>query len=55
MARGNLLDLLTELEQDLKIGYVAEHIIAIAVARNSLLHDLFALAEREVHEASSCM
>lgn len=56
LAKGNLLDLLNDMEQDLKIGpgFVAEHIMAVAVARNVLMHDLFQLAEREVLDASTC-
>ena len=43
------------MEQDLKIGFAAEHIMAIAVSRNVLMKDLFELAEREVLDASTCM
>ncbi|KAL5534237.1 hypothetical protein ACEPAG_699 [Sanghuangporus baumii] len=48
MSDRNILDLLHDLEQDLKVEHVAEHILAIAVARNVLMPDLFDLAEREV-------
>lgn len=48
MSRGNILDLLEELEQQLKLKRVAEHVLAVAVARNVLMRDLFELAEREV-------
>lgn len=54
MAKGNLLDLLNDMEQELRIGFVAEHIMAIAVARNVLMHDIFQQAEREVLDASTC-
>lgn len=42
------------MEQDLKIGFAAEHIMAIAVSRDVLKRDLFQLAEREVLDASTC-
>ena len=48
MSRGNILDLLNALEQELKVDGIAEHILAIAVARNVLTKDLFELADREV-------
>ena len=54
LSQKNLLDLLSDLESELKIGHVAEHMLALAVARNVLLRDLFELADREVDEASSC-
>ena len=48
------MDLLSDLESEFKIGHVAEHILAVSVARNVLLRDLFELADREVDETSSC-
>ncbi|KAH8120325.1 GTPase activating protein [Phellopilus nigrolimitatus] len=53
MAKGNLLDLLFHMEQELKLGHTAEHVMAIAVGRNVLMRDLFELAEREVGGTSS--
>lgn len=47
-----MLDLLNDLEQELKLDHIAEHILAIAVARNVLMRDLFELAEREVGGSS---
>ena len=46
LSQKNLLDLLSDLESELKIGHVAEHMLALAVARNVLLRDLFELADR---------
>ena len=54
MSRGNLLDLLLDLEQDLKLTYIAEHFMAIAVDKGVLMRDLFALAEREVLRPEGC-
>lgn len=48
MSRRNYLDLLDDLEQELKLGHVAEHVMAIAVSQNVLKDNLFELAEREV-------
>ena len=48
MSNGNILDLLNDLEQELKLEHVAEHILAIAVVEDVLMRDLFELAEREV-------
>ena len=53
MSSRNILDLLNDLEQELKMDHVAEHILAIALARNTLMRDLFELAEREVGSTSS--
>jgi hypothetical protein len=52
MSKGNFLDLLNSLEQELKLEAVAEHILAVAVARNILMKDLCALADREVSSTS---
>ena len=54
LSRGNSLDLLNELEQELKLENVAEHVMAIAVVNDVLMRDLFALAEREVGGTAGC-
>ncbi|EJD03956.1 GTPase activating protein [Fomitiporia mediterranea MF3/22] len=53
MSQRNLLDLLHDLEQELKLDHIAEHVLAIAVVRNVLMRDLFELSEREVDGTSS--
>lgn len=50
----NLLDLLNDLEQELKLQRLAEHILALAVVRNVLMDNLFELAKREVDNTSNC-
>ena len=52
MSKSNILDLLNSLESELKVDAIAEHILAIAVARNVLLKDLHELADREVSGTS---
>ena len=54
MSKGNLLDLLHSLEQDLQLDHIAENVLAIAVVRDVLMRDLFELAECEVGGTSSC-
>lgn len=55
MSKSNTLDLLNSLEQELKVDAIAEHILAIAVARGVLLDDIHQLAEREVSNTSLSM
>lgn len=55
IANVNLLDLLNDLEQELKLQRLAEHMLAIAVMRNVLMDNLFELAKREVDNTSTCM
>lgn len=53
MSKGNILDLLNDMEQELKLEHIAEHVLAIAVVRNVLMRDLFELAKQEVGRTSS--
>ncbi|KLO14454.1 Rho GTPase activation protein [Schizopora paradoxa] len=53
LSQGNMLDHLTELEQELKLENAAEHIIAVSIVNDVLMRDLFVLADREVLNAAS--
>lgn len=54
MVSTNMLDLLHDLEQELKLVHIAEHIMAIAVMKKTLVRDLTELAEREVNNTALC-
>lgn len=55
MSQRNTLDLLNELEQEMKLSNVSDHVIAIAVAKHVLGRDILQLANREVESPLSCM
>ncbi|TDL28435.1 Rho GTPase activation protein [Rickenella mellea] len=47
----NMLDLLSDLEQEMKLEHISSHVIAIAIAKNVLTSHITELADREVDGA----